>query len=284
MPPSLPVKPRPATCVEDLAAMPDDAIDVALGAVIIAKDEYGGLDVARVMSDIDALAAPILADGIAAMTPEEQADALAVHVFGTLAFRGNEREYYDPKNSLLPDVLERRLGIPITLSIVYCEVAKRVGVPARGVGFPGHFLVRIERAAGDPLMVDPYYGGRVLDASALERMIGRALGPDHKLLPEHLAPASPRATLVRVLTNLKAIYMQRGDHARAHLALDRIVSLVPSATNALKERGLVAARLGATEAARADLARVLELDPAATDASALRAELARLGTKRRVLN
>jgi regulator of sirC expression with transglutaminase-like and TPR domain len=117
-------------------------------------------------------------------------------------------------------------------------------------------------------------------------MVSRALGPDAKLSPSHLEAASSRAVLVRVLTNLKAIYLQRGDHARAHLALDRIVSLTPSPM-ALKERGLVAAKLGAAEAAREDLERVLTLDPSASDASAIRAHLARvsaLATSRRTLN
>jgi regulator of sirC expression with transglutaminase-like and TPR domain len=211
-------------------------------------------------------------------------------LYGTLGFHGNDKDYYDPRNSLINDVLERRLGIPISLAVVYCETARRLGVPARGVGFPGHFIVRIDRpyAVGqEPLYVDPFFSGRSLDEAALNRMIARALGPDATLKPEHLAPATSRAILVRILTNLKAIYLQRGDHARAHLALDRIVTLAPNAANALKERGLVAAKLGATEAARADLARVLELDPSASDAGALRTQLAKLtalASQRRSLN
>ena len=103
-------------------------------------------------------------------------------------------------------------------------------------------------------------------------MISRALGQDSVLKPEHLVAVSSRAILLRVLTNLKAIYLQRGDHARAHLALDRIVTLAPNAAGALKERGLVAAKLGAAEAAREDLSRVLELDPSASDAASIRAQ------------
>jgi regulator of sirC expression with transglutaminase-like and TPR domain len=276
---------------EDLAALPDDAIDVALGAAFVARDAYPALDAQRVVADLDALAAPLAGEGLARASAEEQAARLASHVYGTLTFRGNDKEYYDPRNSLISDVLERRLGIPISLAIVYCEVARRVGVPARGVGFPGHFLVRIERVTAletdAPLFIDPFYGGRSLDDAALSRMIARALGPEATLKPEHLAPASAHAVLVRVLTNLKAIYLQRGDHARAHLALDRIVTLAPNAANALKERGLVAAKLGAAEAARADLARVLELDPAAADAASLRTQLAKLtalASERRSLN
>jgi regulator of sirC expression with transglutaminase-like and TPR domain len=271
---------------EALAALPDDRIDVIRGAALVARDEYPGLDVDRVVADLAALGAPLAARGLESAPSSIQAGELARHVFGTLGFRGNEKDYYDPKNSLISDVLARRLGIPITLAIVYCEVARCAGVAAHGVGFPGHFLVRVEpsQPGASPLFVDPFYAGRTLDEAALGRMIQRARGPDAKLEPGDLAAASPRAILVRVLTNLKAIHLQRADHARALLALDRIVTLTPGATNALKERGLVAARLGATEAARADLTRVLELDPQAADAAAVRAQLAKLAKARASLN
>ena len=132
--------------LDEIAAAADDAIDVAVGAALIAKDVYGSLDVAAMIRKLDDLAAPLVPLGLAHQPAEVQAAKLGAHLFGTLGFRGNEKEYYDPRNSLLPDVLERRLGIPISLAVVYCEVARRVGVPAYGVGFPGHFLVRIESA------------------------------------------------------------------------------------------------------------------------------------------
>jgi regulator of sirC expression with transglutaminase-like and TPR domain len=273
---------------EELSALPDDAIDVAFGAALISRDVHAGLDAQGVVAQIGEMAAPLVSEGLSHATAEHQAARLAAHVYGTLGFRGNEKDYYDPRNSLLSDVVERKMGIPITLAIIYCEIARRAGVPAHGVGFPGHFLVRLERPAGGaPLFIDPFYGGRSLDEAALTRMVSRALGQDSRLLPEHLAAASSRAILMRVLTNLKAIYLQRGDHARAHLALDRIVTLAPNAAGALKERGLVAAKLGAAEAAREDLSRVLELDPSASDAASIRAHLAKLGTvaaARRTLN
>src|SRR5579862_7838642 len=134
---------------EELAALPDPAIDVALGAAMIAKDVYGGLDVERVLAQVCALASPLRGDELAMASAERQAARLSSHLYGTLGFRGNEKDYYDPRNSLLSDVLDRRMGIPITLAIVYCEVARRLGVPAHGVGFPGHFLVRVEREPGE---------------------------------------------------------------------------------------------------------------------------------------
>jgi regulator of sirC expression with transglutaminase-like and TPR domain len=275
-----------------VAAQSDDEIDVALGAALIARDVYSSLDVAGQLARLDELAAPLARSPLSSAPAETQAAALAQHVYEDCGFRGNEADYYDPKNSLLPDVLDRKLGIPITLAVVYCEVARRVGVPARGVGFPGHFLVRIERPSlgdcpgpmGAALIVDPFFGGRVLDETSVLRLLRRALGPKEALQPEHLAAAPARAILVRILTNLKAIHLTRGDHARAHLALDRILSLTPDATSSLRERGLLAARLGAVEAARADLTRVLELEPEAPDAAAIQAHVAGLAAERRSLN
>lgn len=269
-----------------IAALEDDRIDVARGAALIARDAYAGLDVDALLARFDDLAAPLVARGIAALPPAEQAAAIAHRLYEELGFRGNESDYYDPRNSLLVDVLDRKLGIPITLALVYVEVAQRAGVRARGVGFPGHFLVRIDAPESDapPLMVDPFFGGKVLDRTALERLLRRAAGAAQVLSDEHLAPASGRAILVRMLVNLKWIYTTRGDLARAHLALDRMVTLTPSSAAALRERGTLAAKLGAVEAARADLARALELQPEASDASAIRARIEELGRATRPLN
>jgi regulator of sirC expression with transglutaminase-like and TPR domain len=281
--------PRPST-FEQLAKLPEECIDVATGAALIARDAHAGLDVARLIARFDDLAAPLADRDLAALSPEAQADAVSEHLYAQLGFRGNEQDYYDPKNSLLPDVLDRKLGIPITLALVYCEVAQRVGVRARGVSFPGHFLVRVDRPGADgddappPVAVDPFFGGRRLDAPALQKLLERA-APSQKLcVGEHLAPASARTVLVRMLINLKWIYATRGDFARALLALDRIISLTPDSVPALRERGLLAARLGAVEAARADLSRLLELVPQAPDAGTIRQRLEELRAKASVLN
>jgi regulator of sirC expression with transglutaminase-like and TPR domain len=280
-----PTSPRPTT-FEQLAALPDECIDVATGAALIARDAYATLEVDRVVARFDDMAAPLAARDLAALTPAEQADVLSRHLYEQLGFRGNEQDYYDPKNSLLPDVLERRLGIPITLALVYCEVARRVGVRARGVSFPGHFLVRVDSPGDDrsPIAVDPFFGGRRLDEAGLQTLLKRASPPREISLAEHLAPASARTILVRMLINLKWIHATRGEFARALLALDRIISLTPDSVPALRERGLLAARLGAVEAARADLSRLLELVPQAPDASSIRERLAELRAKTNILN
>jgi regulator of sirC expression with transglutaminase-like and TPR domain len=277
---------RPTT-FEQLAALPDESMDVATGAALMARDAYATLDVERLLARFDDLAAPLLAAGdLGGLPPDLQADTLSAHLYGQMGFRGNEQDYYDPKNSLLPDVLDRKLGIPITLALVYCEVARRVGIRARGVSFPGHFLIRVDPADRDdaPVAVDPFFGGRRLDEAGLQRLLERSAPSQRLVLAEHLAPASPRTMLVRMLINLKWIHATRGDFARALLALDRIICLTPDSVPALRERGMLAARLGAVEAARADLSRLLELVPQAPDANSIRQRLEELRAKTNVLN
>lgn len=256
------------------AALPDERMDVLTGALLIAKDEYAGLDVDRERSRVDAMAAPL--GRLEGMDPEEQAAALAAHLFSVLGFRGNADEYYDPRNSFMNDVLDRRLGIPISLSILYVDVARRAGVRASGVGFPGHFLVRIERESGDPLIVDPFNAGRVLGRPTLESML-----PDGARLDRPaLAAAKPRAILQRMLGNLKGIYATRGELSRLLVVLSRLLELDPNLVDDRRERGLVAMRLGSRDVAESDLRKYLEIAPHAGDAAEVRRILSRLEGRR----
>ncbi len=277
-----------APTFEQLASQADAELDVALGAALIARDVYPEIDVAEVLGRIDELASPIAEAHFGDRPSRGQADGLAHHLYDACGFAGNEADYYDPKNSLLPDVLDRRLGIPISLALVYCEVAKRAGITARGVAFPGHFIVRIETQGADgpeaPLFVDPFFGGRALDDAGLKKILTRVTGDERPVLPRYLEAASPRGMLVRMLVNLRAIYLSRGDMARAMLAVDRVICLTPDAPEPLRERGLLSMRLGAVEAAKSDLERFLELVPDAQDAPAIRARLKELRAKPRAMN
>jgi regulator of sirC expression with transglutaminase-like and TPR domain len=280
---------RPAAVrLEDLFDAGEDGVDIALGAALIARDVYDDLDVRAVLAQFDELAAPLVRLGLGRMNPRAQALEMAHYVYERQGFAGNETSYYDPKNSLLPDVLERRLGIPITLALVYCEIGRRVGVRARGISFPGHFLVRIDGQAGatdgTPIVIDPFFGGRMLDERSIASLFRRVAGPTQKMKPEHLLPASPRVVLTRMLTNLKTVYLARGETCRAMLALDRLLSFNPEQASLLRERGLLAARLGSVEVARGDLNRFLELDPRETDLNEVRTELERLSASRHWLN
>jgi regulator of sirC expression with transglutaminase-like and TPR domain len=273
---------------EQLAASAGD-LDVALGAALIARDVYGTLDVGKLLARFDDLAAGVKDAGLGAMNATDAAAALAKHVYGALGFAGNEDDYYDPKNSLLCDVLDRKRGIPISLALVYCEVAKRAGVRAEGVAFPGHFLVRVFGKDGDEVLVDPFYGGRLLDDAALAEIYERvadqasARKPSReesaRVLAEMTVAASPRAFLSRWLMNLRSVYLSRGELPRAMLVVDRLVTLHPRDRTLLRDRGLLAARLGATAAAREDLARALALDPSNEAAAEIRGILAKLDEK-----
>ncbi|WP_394833681.1 tetratricopeptide repeat protein [Pendulispora rubella] len=263
-------------------------MDVGLGTVLLAKDAYPDLDIDRTLARFDELAQPlqdVRVDGhrLARASVTLQAEHLREHLHVACGFNGNESDYYDPRNSLISDVLERKLGIPITLSVVYCEVAKRLGIRARGVSFPGHFLVRLDadgeahegQETATPVLVDPFFGCRLLGPKELAELHAKVMG-EAPIAPESLAPASPRAILHRILVNLRAVHLARGDIARAMLSIDRILCLTPNAAEPLRERGLLSARLGAREQALADLERFLELAPQAEDAAQIRERLAEL--------
>ncbi len=250
------------------AAQPDDALDLLQGALLIAQDEYPSLDLRVQTARIDELAAPLRKTGIGALPVGDQIAALAAHLFERWGFRGNEQDYYDPRNSFLNDVLDRRLGIPITLAILYVEVAARAGVTAQGVGFPGHFLVRVD-APGGPLIVDPFRGGGVLDGTALSELLERG-GGGRDFSDALLEPAPVRKVLVRMLMNLRSIYASRGDYSRLLVVLDRIVDLLPGAPRELRDRGLLSARLGAPEAAMDNLRHYVRLAPHAGDVAEVR--------------
>jgi len=259
--------------------------DLALGAALIAKDVYGDLDVRELVHRFDALAGPLNGGALAGLPLAEQAEAVSAR-FRDLGFRGNVEDYYDARNSLLPDVLDRRTGIPITLTLVWCEIARRAGVYARGVGFPGHFLARVDGSSpgprsvieSAPVIVDPFAGGRVVNDDDARALLERTLGAGAVVRPSLFAPATPRATLVRMLTNLKAVWAGRGEHTKAFVAIDRIVALVPDSAPMLRERAGVALRLGIHELARTDLKRVLELEPNAPDAPAIQQRIVTLRT------
>lgn len=252
------------------AALPDGEIDVAAAALWISAEERGGgVEVERWLRRLDALAAELrprlerLADGAGADLA--RLEELCRFLFEDHGFRGDRDDYYDPDNSLLDRVLERRRGIPLTLAVVMMEVGRRVGVPLLGVGFPGHFLVR--HAAHPDLFFDPFAGGRVVTSDDCRRILRRVC-PGLPFHPRLLRPVSRRCLLHRMLTNLRAIYMARGEWERAVAVLDRILLLGPDDAVHLRERGLLRLRCGDT-AGFHDLVRYLELEPEAPDREAL---------------
>lgn len=256
------------------AAQPDDELDLLEGALLIAADAHPGLDHAAVLAALDELAAPLRRRGLAELPVSAQARVIADHLFVGVGFHGNDADYYDPRNSFLDEVIARRTGIPISLSVVYVEVARRAGVMASPVGFPGHFLVRID----DPerrLVVDPFHGGGTLDEVALAEMLRRS-GSKLRYSSELIAPTPVRQVVARLLMNLRGIYASRGDFPRLLVVIDRMIDLLPGATDELRERGYLLGRLGAPRGAVEDLAQYVERLPHADDADEVKRWIGRL--------
>ena len=258
----------------ELARLPDARIELARAALWIAAEEYPALDVEGQLARLDALAAlaePRLRE---AASEAERALRLLRFLHDEQGFVGNQERYGDPRNSFLNEVLERRRGIPISLALILLEVARRLGLPLAGVSFPGHFLVKLE---GPVLRVlDPFHG-RVLDLAECRARLEAALGPQAVFVPERqLRATGPREILVRMLTNLKHLYLHARDLGRSLGCCERILLLVPDAPQELRDRGLVFEQLECFAAAAADLERFLELAPDDESASAVRERLRQL--------
>ena len=263
-----------------LAAQADDTVPLLETALLIARDEYPDLDPdlydTLVQSHAEHLRPEI--DAIDAW-PLKMA-AINRHLFEELGYTGNHDEYYDPRNSYLNEVFERRLGNPISLAMVQIAVARRLGVPLDGVSFPGHFLVRLPVDDG-LLVMDPFNGGRPLGADELRERAKPHLGgdiPDDNALMHILDPASHRAILIRMLRNLHGVYAERDEWDRAARSADRVLKLSPDQPEALRDRGLAYLKMDYLQGSRHDLARYLHVAPEAPDAMAMRERLVELNT------
>lgn len=239
----------------ELARRPDRDLPLARVALLIAAEEYDELDVEEQLLRIDELAedARPLVTGTRPGIPRLQALAHFIHVQS--GFRGNAQDYYDPRNSFLNEVLERRLGIPISLAVIYLELAARLSVPLAGVGFPAHFLLR--HLSAPPVYVDPFNGGRLLAERDLPRLLSTLTGGGVPFHPRQVEPVSARTILIRMLSNLKGIYVGRGDWLRAIDAVDRILILAPAKADEVRDRGMLYLRLGAHALAAVDLEQYL---------------------------
>ena len=262
----------------EIASASDSEINLAEAALILATAEYPQLDVAAYLGRIDEMGAKLRARLRQDMAPAERVLALNRYLFEELGFAGNAAEYYDPRNSYLNEVIERRLGIPITLSIVYMEVGRRIGLPLHGIAFPGHFLVKCTVRDG-AIVLDPYGKGASLsldDLCARLRAARNGIEPDRDQIRMMLTTASHKEILARVLRNLKAIHLQRKDLTRAVSAIDRIIALLPQAADEYRDRGRIYLELECFRAALADFRSYLLLKPDAEDAIVVQQKAAEL--------
>jgi regulator of sirC expression with transglutaminase-like and TPR domain len=241
---------------------------LAPAALAIAGVEYPNLDTAVPLATLDDLGARASArlDSVRGSLPD-RVRALNEFFYDDCGFTGNRQRYDDPRNSFLNEVLERRTGLPITLAIVYIEVARRAGVRVQGVSFPGHFLMRIpveaagDRPAGDDLILDPFHGGALLSEFDCRQILREHVGDEAAFSPALLAPATRLAVIARMLVNLKRLYVRMRSFPQARFVSSLLLAVDPSAIAELRDRGLLAYHLQDFAAALRDLEEYLRLAP-----------------------
>ncbi len=221
-------------------------------ALLIAAGEYPDLHTARYIADLDAMAEEVQQNTPAGATPRMLAGAIRRHLFEKLGFRGNQDDYYDPRNSYLNDVIERRTGIPISLAAVFLEVARRVGLDAAGVSYPRHFLVKYRDGAAEWL-VDAFLGGEEFSADEFRDRLVRGGGADEQTASYFLAGVTRRQILARMLLNLKMIYLEREDFPRALRVQEYTLALNPWSFTDIRDRGVLRGQTGDITGALTDL-------------------------------
>jgi regulator of sirC expression with transglutaminase-like and TPR domain len=254
---------------------PDESINLARTALYIAQEEYPDLEPEEYLNALDAMAIELGKRLPSSRYPLRMIQSINQYLYDELGFTGNQIDYYDPCNSFLNDVIERRTGIPITLALVYMELGKRIDFPMVGIGMPGHFLIRPD-IADIEIFVDAFNGGEVMFPQDCQERLSQIYQQSVTLQPEFLAVVSKRQFLARMLTNLKYIYLNRQDLQKTLSAVERILLLFPGLNLELRDRGLLYYQLGYFTQAVQDLEIYLTKVPEAEDANVIRQLLSRL--------
>jgi regulator of sirC expression with transglutaminase-like and TPR domain len=262
---------------ERIAASSEDT-SLAEGALLIAAEEYHHLDIDGYLQRIDSMGATLRRRLRSDISTTEALLALNRYLFEELGFSGNADDYYDARNSYLNDVIDRKLGIPITLAVLYIEIGRRIGLPLHGVSFPSHFLVKCVLREG-AIILDPYARGASLGLEDLQdrlRAIVKDVELDPTVLNAMLVPATPRDIFARMLRNLRAIHLSRGDRLKALSTSTGIITLVPGAADEYRDRAQLYFELECFRAALADFHTYLRLKPDAVDSDTVTRQIAEL--------
>ncbi len=248
----------------------EDRISLERAALTIARLEYPDLDVERFIRVLDAFAHRV--KQLLPVDPSATDNILALNqiLFEEEAFRGNTEDYYDPRNSFLNDVLYRKLGIPITLALVYMEVAQRVGFPLFGVGLPGHFLLKHYDIDGKETLIDAFSQGSVLSHEDCQQKLDKIYQQGVPLQPEFLHTVTRRQMLTRMLNNLRQIYLDKRDFKRAVAVVDLVLALHPKSAEDMRERAVLRYANGQLRKAAEDFENYLRMSPDASDADEVR--------------
>jgi regulator of sirC expression with transglutaminase-like and TPR domain len=262
-----------------LAANRTTPVDLAEVALHLARDEYPNLDVDAYLSELAGMAREArtyLRGDFAARVA-----GFRRFLFHELGFHGNRQDYYDPRNSYLNEVVDRRTGIPITLSVVAMALAARTGLDVEGIGLPGHFIIRA-MSEGQEILLDPFHGGRCLMRPECEILVQQVTGVPFVATAAHFQPMPPGLIVIRMLNNLKLNYLRRDDHRRAVTVIERLRQLAPDDPEQQRDLGVSLAQLGQPGRALPHLEAYLAAQPKASDAEAVhrlltrtRSELAR---------
>ncbi|NJK53682.1 MAG: tetratricopeptide repeat protein [Leptolyngbyaceae cyanobacterium SU_3_3] len=255
---------------------PDEYIILEKAALYIAQEEYPKLEVDSYLQVLDEIAEAIRERLPSELYPLKTLQTINQYLYTDLKFIGNTTDYYDPRNSFLNDVLDRRTGIPITLSVVYLAIAQRISFPMIGIGMPGHFLIRPDQEDMS-IFVDPFHQGEILFSQDCQERLNQLFGEPVKMKPHFLEAVANRQVLARILTNLKAIYIYQNKIEKVLAAIERILMLFPEAAFELRDRGIIYFRTNRWIEARQDLERYLELQPMAEDRDTIRQVLKRIG-------
>lgn len=260
------------------AGQVEEKIDLGRAALAIALFDYPQLDISAYLGRIDGLAVEVTKYCQGSPSAQQSLDALNTVLFQRHGFRGNRKDYYDPKNSFLHEVLDRKIGIPISLSVLYIEVGQRVGLAIDGVGFPGHFLVK-HGSPGAEIVIDPFQGGEIRSREDLKTMLENNFGSAVTLQESFLRPAGKRDILHRMLGNLRGIYAKTNDLVRLLSVLDLSLILDPGSVERIRERAGVYLRLECFSQAREDFETYLRLAPEAEDSAEVREQLVSLSNR-----
>ena len=275
MPPELPpLAAVSAELAQEFAALVNDVqdedIDLARAALAIAKTEYPKLDAAPHLAHLEDLASRARRRLSAYSNTQEILRAINGVLFEEEQLKGNTEEYFDPRNSFLNDVLERKLGIPITLALIYAEVARRVGMPLVGVGMPGHFLLKYYETDGRQLILDPFSRGTQLTPQDCQRRLEQIYSGQMPMQPKFLAAVSKRQWLTRMLNNLKTIYLSGRNFRKALPIADLILAIYPRSPEDVKQRAALRYNLGQLGRAMQDFETYLKMLPEASDGDEIR--------------
>ena len=248
------------------------AVPLDVAALELASVEFPGLDVDSCLARLDSFADQIGGQLTRNASGLEYIRAANEVLFEVLQFRGNEDEYYDPRNSCLNSVLMRRLGIPITLSVLYIEVSRRLNRTVYGVGLPGHFVVAYEDSEAR-YWIDPFHNGRILTFADCNALAQQTAGVNLRANPAVLAPVNKRQILVRMLSNLKVIYLRGEAFEKARQVLDLLIHAMPEYAEEYRHRGIVHLKQHNRRAAREDLETYLRLEPDAPERGTVEKQL-----------